>query len=171
MLCVTENRATFSGRATHFMMSHLFGLAKSASRRQANTYEKSGGTKSAAVNGKPIFRLVVRGRTTGEPRPVMLMLIRRGDDLLVCGSQGGRPEHPNWWKNLVAAGHAEVQVGAETYPVDFHEATDPAERDEVWRLLIAGYPDFASYQVLTDRVLPVGVLTRRVGEGATGSVD
>jgi deazaflavin-dependent oxidoreductase (nitroreductase family) len=158
---VTETKVTFSGRAVHFMMSHFFGLAKSSSRRQAEAYAKSGGRKGAAISGKPTFRLVVKGRSSGEPRPVMLMLIRRGEELLVCGSQGGRPEHPNWWLNLVAAGQAEAQIGDQTFPVDFREVTDPAERDEVWRLLVAGYPDFGSYQALTDRVLPVGVLTPR----------
>jgi deazaflavin-dependent oxidoreductase (nitroreductase family) len=156
-----SDKVTLSGRATNFFMNHLHGVAKAASRRQAVQYEKSGGTKASAIAGKPTFRLIVRGRTSGEPRPVMLMLIRRGEELLVCGSQGGRPEDPNWWKNLVAAGEAEAQVGAETFPVDFRVVTDPAERAEVWALLNASYPDFASYQALTERVLPVGVLTPR----------
>ena len=48
----------------------------------------------------------------------MLMLVRRGEDLLVCGSQAGATDAPNWWKNLVAAGHATVQIGSDTFETD-----------------------------------------------------
>ena len=89
----------------------------------------------------------------------MLMLVRRGDDLLVCGSQAGTPDAPNWWKNLVAAGRAEAQVGDQTWPVDARILTDAAERAEAWDQLTAAYPDFATYHALTDRVLPIAVLT------------
>lgn len=91
----------------------------------------------------------------------MLMLVRRGDDLLICGSRAGAPDAPSWWKNLVAAGHAEAQVGDETWLVDARVVTEPAERAEAWALLTAAYPDFATYQALTDRVLPIAVLARR----------
>jgi hypothetical protein len=36
-----------------------------------------------------------------------------------------------------------------------------AERDDCVQLLVAGYPDFASYQELTDRLLPVALLSRK----------
>ncbi len=111
--------------------------------------------------GRPIFLLDVVGRKSGEPRPVMLMLIRRGDDLLICGSNGGNPEAPNWYKNLAAAGEAYVEVGDERWAVNYRELEEGPERQECWKLLTAGYPDFASYQGFTDRRLPVGVLSRK----------
>jgi deazaflavin-dependent oxidoreductase (nitroreductase family) len=154
-----SERVTISGRAANLLQTRLRGLANAASRRHAEKYARSGGTKATSVAGKPVFRLVVAGRTSGEPRPVMLMLVRRGSELVVCGSQGGHPEDPNWWKNLVAAGHAVAQVGTDTFPVTFRVVTDPSERDECWQLLTAAYPDFASYQALTKRLLPIGVLT------------
>ena len=155
-------KLTVSGRASHFFTARMPGLVMMMiSRRQARSYADSDGRRSAKMNGKPIFRLLVRGRTTGIPLPVMLMLVRRGDDLLVCGSQAGTPDAPNWWKNLVAAGRAEGQVGDQTLPVDARILTDAAEREEAWAQLTAAYPDFATYQALTDRVLPIAVLTRR----------
>lgn len=154
-------RTSLSGRIANFGARRVPGVANWFSRRQADQFERSGGTKGAQLRGKPIFRLTVVGRKSGEPRSLMLMLVRRGDDLLVCGSQAGTPDAPNWWKNLVAAGHATAQVGDDTYDVDAREITEPAEREEAWALLTAAYPDFASYQALTDRRLPVAVLTRR----------
>lgn len=154
-------RATLTGRVANLMSTRTPGLVNAYSRFQAGRFERTDGTRGAKLRGKPIFRLTVRGRKSGEPRSVMLMLARRGDDLLVCGSQAGTPQAPNWWKNLEAAREATVQVGGERYDVDARVVTDPAERAEAWSLLTAAYPDFAAYQALTDRVLPVAVLTRR----------
>jgi deazaflavin-dependent oxidoreductase (nitroreductase family) len=111
--------------------------------------------------GKPTFVLDVVGRKSGDPHPVMLMLVRRGDDVIVCGSRGGHPETPNWYKNLAAAGKAHVEVGDERWAVDFRELAEGPERDECWKLLVAAYPDFESYQELTSRRLPVAVLSRK----------
>lgn len=90
----------------------------------------------------------------------MLMLVRRGDDLLVCGSNGGNPKPPNWWLNLVAAGEAEVQVGAQRWPVQVRVLNEGPERDEAWQLLNDVWPQFGDYQTFTDRRLPVAVLER-----------
>ncbi|MGI8679778.1 MAG: nitroreductase/quinone reductase family protein [Jatrophihabitans sp.] len=155
------DKLTVSGRAANIASRKLPGVVNWFSRRQARSYAGSRGRRAAKLNGKPIFRLVIRGRKSGELRPVMLMLVRRGDDLLVCGSQAGTAEPPNWWQNLVAAGQAEAQVGDQTWPVDARVVTEPAERAEAWALLTAAYPDFATYQALTDRVLPIALLTRR----------
>jgi deazaflavin-dependent oxidoreductase (nitroreductase family) len=154
------DKLTFTGRASHFFTTRMPGFVKMISRRQARRYADSDGRRSAKMNGRPTFRLVVRGRKSGQPQSVMLMLVERGDELLVCGSQAGSPDEPNWWKNLVAAGRAEAQVGDQRYPVDARILTDAAERAEAWAQLTVAYPDFATYQALTDRVLPVAVLTR-----------
>lgn len=154
-------RVSASGRAANLASRHLPALAHWLSRRQSQQFERSGGTRGAQLAGKPVFRLIVTGRKTGEPRSVMLMLVRRGDDLLVCGSQAGTPQSPNWWKNLEAAGRASAQVGDDTFEVDARVLSDGPERAEAWALLTAAYPDFASYQLLTDRILPIAVLTRR----------
>jgi deazaflavin-dependent oxidoreductase (nitroreductase family) len=78
----------------------------------------------------------------------------------VTGSNGGNPEAPNWYKNLAAAGAAHVEVDGERWAVGVRELGEGPEREECWSLLVAGYPDFASYQELTDRRLPVAVLER-----------
>lgn len=155
------DRVSFSGRAANIMSTRLKPVTSWFTRRQAAQYERSGGAKGAKLRGKPVFRLTVVGRISGEPRTVMLMLVHRDADLLVCGSQAGSPDSPNWWKNLAAARRATVQVGPETYDVDARVVADADERAETWSLLTAAYPDFASYQKMTDRVLPIAVLTRR----------
>lgn len=151
--------ATLTGRIANFVSTRLRPLQRWATQRHVKSYRDSGGEKLAEFNGMPVFLLEVVGRRSGEPRPVMLMLVTRGDDLVVVGSNGGNPKAPAWWHNLMAAGTATVQVGSERWDVRARQV-DGAERDECWRLAVAAYPDFESYQELTDRHIPVAVLER-----------
>lgn len=143
------------------MSRRLPGLGKAGAQRQLAQFRASSGRKGNVMMGKPIFVLDVVGRKSGESRAVMLMLIRRGDDLLICGSNGGNPEAPNWYKNLASAGEAHVEVDQDRWAIDYRELEDGPEREECWKLLTAGYPDFGTYQELTSRHLPVGVLSRK----------
>lgn len=152
--------ASLSGRAANFLSRRLPGLGKKGTQRHVERFRESGGTKMTEFRGRPVFLLDVVGRSSGEPRPVMLMLVRRGDDLIVVGSNGGNPVAPNWWKNLMAAGEAHVELAGERWAVTAREV-EGDEKAECWRLAQAAYPDFDSYQELTDRVIPVAVLERR----------
>jgi deazaflavin-dependent oxidoreductase (nitroreductase family) len=152
--------ASLVGRFSHFMSTRMKGVTDAMTRRQVARYRASDGAKANTLMGKPVFLLDVVGRTSGQPRPVMLMLARRGGDLLVCGSNGGNPKTPNWYRNLTAAGRAGVQVGAERWDVIVRELPEGDEREECWRLLVAAWPQFESYQELTERRLPVAVLER-----------
>lgn len=152
--------ASITGRMANLMSRYLPALGRKGTERQVRQYRDSGGTKGNAIFGKPVFLLDVVGRTSGEPRPVMLMLIRRGDDLVVVGSNGGNPKTPNWYRNLMAAGGGQVQVGAERWAVAARELPEGPERDEAWGAACAAYPDFATYQELTDRRIPVALLER-----------
>ncbi|MFI6869807.1 nitroreductase/quinone reductase family protein [Nocardia sp. NPDC050406] len=153
-------RLTLSGRFNHYSSTYLGGVARFYARLHRRLYDRFGGTRFTRLQGKPVFRLTVVGRKSGEPRPVMLMLVRDGDDLLVCGSNGGHPGLPNWWKNLAAAGRGEVRVGKQTWPVSVRQVEDPAEYEKHWRTLVAGYPDFETYQALSPRKFPIAVLSR-----------
>lgn len=151
--------ASLSGRLANLMSRRFSRFGALATRRHVRQYRDSKGDKGATFLGRPVFLLDVVGRTSGDPRPVMLMLIRDGDDLLVCGSNGGNPETPNWYRNLMAAGGGHVEVAGERWAVTATELEGP-ERDRAWELLCEGYPDFGSYQELSDRRLPVAVLRR-----------
>ncbi|MEZ5244859.1 MAG: nitroreductase/quinone reductase family protein [Acidimicrobiales bacterium] len=152
---------SMSGRVANFLSRRFPDVGRRATLRQIEKFRASKGTKGNTLLGKPVFLLDVVGRKSGESRPVMLMRVHRGDDLIVVGSNGGNPTTPNWWANLVAAGEAHVEVGADRWAVEVHELDDGTERDDCWALACAAYPDFASYQELTDRKIPIAVLTRK----------
>lgn len=150
-----------SARLTNLVARRFPSMGRRATESHVETYRSSGGRKRNALLGRPVFLLDVVGRSTGESRPVMLMYVPRGDDLIVVGSAGGSATTPNWYKNLMAAGGGEVQVGADRWAVEARELPAGAERDESWALATAAYAGFDSYQTFTERVIPVAVLTRR----------
>ncbi len=92
----------------------------------------------------------------------MLIQTRRGDDIVVGGSNGGNHRTPAWYLNLRAAGRASVHAGGERWDVTFREV-EGDEREDCWTRLVAAYPDFATYQRLTERRIPVAVLERAEG--------
>ncbi|WP_167837803.1 nitroreductase family deazaflavin-dependent oxidoreductase [Nocardia altamirensis] len=154
---------TRTGRFAHFGSTRLNAITRFQSRLHNRLYQRFDGTAFGKYLGRPIFQLTVTGRKSGEPRPVVLMLVRDGEDLLVVGSFGGNPKPPAWWLNLVAAGGGQVRVGKESWPVTARVVTDQAEYAAKWRTLTAAYPDFDTYQALTSRKLPIAVLTRAAG--------
>ena len=155
--------ATASGYLVNTLSRRVPTITKWATRRQVERFRATDGREGNRIRGAAVFVLDVVGRRSGEPRPVALMEVRDGDDLVVAGSNAGHPEVPNWYRNLIAAGEAHVEVGARRWPVAVRQIDDDPEREHYWDLLVAHYPDFDSYQELTDRRIPVAVLSRKDG--------
>ncbi|MFC3504707.1 nitroreductase family deazaflavin-dependent oxidoreductase [Micromonospora krabiensis] len=104
--------------------------------------------------------LTTRGRRSGKLRRTALIYGRDGDDYLVVASQGGAPEHPAWYLNLLADPEVEVQVLGERFTARARTAT-PEERPRVWATMAEIWPAYDDYQTKTDREIPVVVLERR----------
>lgn len=121
-------------------------------------YRESGGDVGYIWNGAPTLLLTTRGRTSGEPRTSALIFGRDGDDYLVVASVGGMPEHPQWYRNLLADPHAEIQVRAERIPVVARTA-ESTEKPRLWSIMTGVWPNYDVYQSRTERVIPVVVLT------------
>ncbi|MFE9691504.1 nitroreductase family deazaflavin-dependent oxidoreductase [Micromonospora sp. NPDC005806] len=103
--------------------------------------------------------LTTRGRRSGQLRRTALIYGRDGDAYLVVGSQGGAPQHPAWYLNLLADPEAQVQVGSEKFTVRARTAR-PEEKPRMWRTMTAAWPAYDGYQTRTDREIPVVVLER-----------
>ena len=123
-------------------------------------YEETDGEVGYLWNGATILVLTTTGRKSGEPRKFALIYDSRGDDLVVVASKGGAPDHPGWYKNLLAHPDASVQVRGERFDVRARTA-EGAERDELWRLMNRSWPNYDTYATRTDREIPVVVLERR----------
>lgn len=110
-------------------------------------------------NGTTILLLHTKGRTSGKERVHPLIFREHDGDYLVVASKGGNPEPPDWFKNLEADPHAEIQVKAERFPVRARVAS-AAEKPELWSYMTEVWPDYDEYQKKTDREIPVVVLER-----------
>ncbi|CAN5632885.1 nitroreductase/quinone reductase family protein [soil metagenome] len=114
------------------------------------------------IEGMDRDRLVLLttvGRKTGQRRTTPMMFHRDGDRLLVIASNVGAPEHPQWYRNLLANPRVTVEVGNQTYDA-VAAPTESEERARLWAMLKQTYPFFADHEASTDRAIPVVALTR-----------
>ena len=128
-------------------------------RKQAEQFEQSNGTEAAAMRGMPIIVLTTRGARTGKLRKTPLMRVEHDGEYAVVGSLGGAPKHPVWVYNVRNEPHVELQDGTEKHDYVARETTGD-ERELWWKRAVEAYPDYADYQLKTDRVIPVFVLSR-----------
>ena len=84
-----------------------------------------------------------------------LQAARDGADYVVTGSNGGQHRHPAWVANLRAHPEATVVLRDREVPVRAEEATDPAERERLYGVLVAQFGGYAGYPRRTARVIPV----------------
>ncbi len=123
-------------------------------------YRLSGGRILGRVMGMPVLLLDTVGRKSGQRRTNALTWLPKGDDFVVIASVLGEPRDPAWWLNLRASPETTIQVGRERIAVRAREAAG-AEREQLWAAVVAMAPDYAEYQRLTERRIPVVVLERR----------
>jgi deazaflavin-dependent oxidoreductase (nitroreductase family) len=125
-------------------------------REQVEEYEASGGTRANTLRdtGIPVVIVTMRGRSSGKVRKIALMRVEHEGRYGLVASYGGRPEHPEWYGNLVADPHVMIQDGPEPHDYVVREVSGD-ERDEWWERGVAVYPPYAEYQQKTERVIPV----------------
>ena len=128
-------------------------------REQAEAYEASGGQQAGELRdtGMPIIVLTTVGAKSGLLRKTALMRVEHEGRYAVVASRGGAPEHPQWYWNLLANPHVELQDGAVKRDYVARELGGE-ERDAWWTRAVAAYPPYADYQANTQRRIPVFVL-------------
>jgi deazaflavin-dependent oxidoreductase (nitroreductase family) len=132
----------------------------------ANRYLASGGTDGHLYKiqqpGRPELTvpsllLTTTGRKSGEKFVFPLFYGTAGDSYFVVASKGGAPEHPGWYRNIVASPDVEVQVGTSKVRARARTVTGE-ERTRLWKEALQFWPPYADYQSKTQREIPVVVL-------------
>ena len=123
-------------------------------------YEATGGQVGHDWNGASCLVLHTIGRQSGETRKFPLIYGRDGNGYVVVASKGGAPEHPGWYKNLIAHPDVKIQVRDKVIPVTARTATT-AEKKRLWPIMTAQWPGYDGYQAGTKRDIPVVLLTPR----------
>jgi deazaflavin-dependent oxidoreductase (nitroreductase family) len=114
---------------------------------------------------KPVPTLLLDhvGRKSGRTFTTPLLYLEDGPNLVLVASQGGLPENPQWFPNLLAHPDTTVRLRGEgSRPVRARQA-EPAERAQLWPRLVELYADFDKYARWTEREIPVVVLEPRAG--------
>jgi len=131
-------------------------------REQVAAYEASGGREANVLRGNPEWPIVVitsRGHKSGKLRKNPVMRVEKDGVYAAVASKGGAPEHPEWYFNLVAHPHVDLQDGPEPHEYVARIA-EGEERAEWWARCVAQYPPYAEYQERTEREIPVFLLER-----------
>jgi len=127
-------------------------------RDQVELYEGSGGTSGTTMRGMPVVIVTTRGVRSGKVRKVPLMRVEHNGEYAAVASQGGAPNNPNWYYNLLADPSVAVRDGTVERAMTAREVTGE-EKATWWERCVAAFPDYAKYQARADREIPVFVLT------------
>jgi len=126
-------------------------------REQAELYERTNGVEGNDLRGRLIIVLTTVGAKTGMLRKTALMRVEHDGDYVVVASKGGAPENPVWHLNLLAQSHCELHDMADKR--DYRaRLLDGDERALWWQRACAVWPDYADYQLKTERQIPLWVL-------------
>jgi deazaflavin-dependent oxidoreductase (nitroreductase family) len=126
-------------------------------RAQAELYEATNGGQGGDLRGRAVIVLTSVGARTGKLRKTALMRVEHDGVYAVVASLGGAPRHPVWYYNLKANPHVELQDGPTRCDYAAREVTGD-EKAVWWERAVEAWPDYASYQLKTERQIPVFVL-------------
>jgi len=116
--------------------------------------------------GQPLVLVHHRGRRTGAEHIAPVMYLEDEADphtIYVFASKAGAPTHPEWYRNLMAAGRGRIELGDDEFDVEVTEVTGD-QRDRLFAEQARRFPGFAGYEQKTAgiRTIPV-VALRRAG--------
>jgi deazaflavin-dependent oxidoreductase (nitroreductase family) len=123
-------------------------------------YEATSGKVGHDWNGTSVLVLHAIGRKSGATRKIPLIYGRDGKDYLIVASKGGAPQHPGWYKNLLAHPDVKIQVRDKVIPVKARTAA-AAEKKRLWPIMTKEWPAYDDYQSGTKRDIPLVVLAPR----------
>ncbi|MFB7616771.1 nitroreductase/quinone reductase family protein [Kitasatospora sp. NPDC056181] len=122
-------------------------------------FRANAGRVGGPFEGGDLLLLTTVGARSGQEHTVPLGYVRADGLLLVVASAAGAPEHPQWYRNLLARPVVRIELGSEV----FEAVAVPAEgarRNRLFEAVVRVAPGYGDYQAHTARVLPVVVLER-----------
>jgi proline iminopeptidase len=106
----------------------------------------------------PSLLLTTTGRKSGERYLFPLFYGRAGNGYFVIASKGGAPQHPGWYRNILANPDVEIQVGTDRMRARARTASGE-ERARLWQQAVGIWPPYDDYQRRAGaREIPVVVL-------------
>ena len=131
-------------------------------REQVERYEATGGREANTLYDRdlPIVIVSTRGAKSGKVRKQGVMRVEHDGVYALVASKAGAPEDPGWAHNLrTHPDQVTLQDGPEPWDGVAREISGE-ERAVWWERAVAAYPDYADYQVTTDRQIPLFLFER-----------
>jgi deazaflavin-dependent oxidoreductase (nitroreductase family) len=139
-------------------MSSPADEANDWNRKVIEEFRANRGKVGGNFAGAPLLLLHTVGASSGRERVNPLMYKDLGDGrVAVFATRGGAPNNPDWYHNLVANRSVTAEIGSATRQLQARTATGD-ERESIWAEQKRDYSGFASYEAMTDRVIPVVIL-------------
>ncbi len=125
-------------------------------RDQVEAYESSGGARGNTLRdtGLPVVIVTSIGARSGKIRKTPLMRVEHGGRYALVASQGGAPQHPTWYANLLRHPQIALQDGPVPQMMTVR-LLEGDEKAEWWERAVTAYPPYAAYQRRTERSIPV----------------
>lgn len=119
-------------------------------------YKSTQGKYFNRMGGGEICIVKMKGAKSGRQREFPLMYVPYESGLVLVASLAGAPSHPVWYHNLIA--HPEIEVMARGSINKYTTRLAAAnEKETIWPVCDAVYPDYALYRQRTERDIPIFV--------------
>ncbi len=135
-------------------MAHLYGAEHVRRYRETDGEEGHDWRR-----GAPTLLLTTTGRRSGTQHTTPLIYQQDGDRYLVVASKGGADTPPDWYHNIEQDPEVEVQVWGDRFTARARTASED-EKDRLWPVMTAVWPDYDAYQRRTERAIPLVILER-----------
>ena len=104
--------------------------------------------------GMPVLILFTIGRKTKKERSAPLVYFDIDNSYVIVASNGGNPNDPNWFKNLISKKTVKIKIAYDILECKY-EILNNEYRKEVWNKIIKIYPKYVEYQNLSNRIIPL----------------
>jgi deazaflavin-dependent oxidoreductase (nitroreductase family) len=117
--------------------------------KQVITRYREGGGSGAEDAG--LVLLTTTGVRSGKPHTTPVCVHDDGNRLIVAGTMGGLPTHPQWYRNLLANPELTVEYRGNRYRATATTLSNGPERDALFARISEVIPGIYGYQ---DRAAP-----------------
>jgi deazaflavin-dependent oxidoreductase (nitroreductase family) len=116
---------------------------RETNKQVISRYRESGGTNSEDV---ALVLLTTTGASSGKPHTTPVCVQEDGNRLIVAGTMGGLPRHPQWYRNLLANPELTVEYRGDTYRAKATTLANGPERDALFARMNDVIPGIYGYQ-------------------------
>ena len=127
-------------------------------RDQVALFEATDGTQGDTLEDRPVVILTSIGAKSGKVRKNPIMRVVDNGIYVAVASAAGAPNHPSWYRNVIAHPYVLIQDGAEVIPARAREVLG-AEKKRWWEIAESFWPHYPEYgRLAAGREIPLLLL-------------